>query len=171
MLRPASSSGVYSRMSGTFSTVSGMVNRGAISTMPPTLAAAMTASTNPMADRSSLRWKISGIALLSRHCRADDRLVLNYPRRVRKGADGEPDIDAADDRADQKKQPPECPRDVVWIHGDKGIDERVGQRAFLGIGPPHQTLNDTGVPHREDVDQGARNRQPEVDLDQHRRIH
>jgi len=55
MLRPASSSGVYMRMSGVSSTVSSMVNKGAISTMPPTLAAAMIASTKPMAERSSLR--------------------------------------------------------------------------------------------------------------------
>ena len=61
MLRPASSSGVYIRMSGACSTVSSMVKRGAISTMPPTLAAAMMAITNPIAERSSLRWKSSGI--------------------------------------------------------------------------------------------------------------
>ena len=61
MLRPASSSGVYKRMSGACSTVSSMVKSGAISTIPPTLAAAMIAITNPIAERSSLRWKSSGM--------------------------------------------------------------------------------------------------------------
>ena len=48
-------------MSGACSTVSSMVNSGAISTMPPTLAAAMIAMTKPMAERSILRWNSSGI--------------------------------------------------------------------------------------------------------------
>jgi hypothetical protein len=42
-------------MSGASSTVSWMVKSGAISTRPPTLAAAMIAMTKPMAVRSSLR--------------------------------------------------------------------------------------------------------------------
>ncbi len=41
-------------MSGASSTVWSMVKSGAISTMPPTLAAAMMASTKPMADALEL---------------------------------------------------------------------------------------------------------------------
>src|SRR5215207_10344755 len=99
MLRPASSNGVYIRMSGACSTVSSIVKRGAISTMPPTLAAAMMASMNPIAERSSLRWKSSGISSFPRYGGGDDGHVRISCHDERHGPDRHPDVEAANDRA------------------------------------------------------------------------
>src|SRR3546814_2865621 len=55
MLRPASSSGVYIRMSGAVSTVSSIVNSGAISTMPPMLATATMARARSEEHTSELQ--------------------------------------------------------------------------------------------------------------------
>ena len=116
MLRPASSSGVYIRMSGACSTVSSMVKRGAISTRPPTLAAAMMAITKPIAERSSLRWKSSGISSFPRHGGRHDGHVHLARRGKRHGPDRHPDVEAADDRAQQEEQAAEGARDVVGVH-------------------------------------------------------
>src|SRR5262245_45685103 len=103
MLRPASSSGVYMRISGASSTVSPMVKRGAISTKPPTLAAAMIAITKPIVERSSLRWNSSGMSLFPGYGR-DYRHIRLACRRKRHGSYRHPDVVAADHRADQEKQ-------------------------------------------------------------------
>src|SRR5688572_1845004 len=107
MLRPASSSGVYKRMSGACSTVSSMVKSGAISTIPPTLAAAMIAITNPIVERSSLRWKSSGTPSFPRHGGWHDRHVSFARRFARSEPDRHPDVVAADHGAQQEEQAPE----------------------------------------------------------------
>src|SRR5690606_18623412 len=141
-------------MSGTSSTVSSIVNNGAISTIPPTLAAAMIASTKPIAERSSLRWKSSRIALLRRYrIAAIERNIALADERPRRRPHRHPDVVAADDGADQEQQAPGGPCDVIGIHRDQAVDERVGEGSFVGVGPPHQTLQDPGVPHREDVNE------------------
>src|SRR5262245_48734938 len=153
MLRPASSNGVYSRMSGASSTVPAMVKSGAISTMPPTLAAAMMAMTKPVAERSSLRWSSSGISSFPRQSGSDHGHV-DLPRGLQgRRSRRHPHVVAAYDRADQEEQAPEGACNVIGVHGDERVDERIGERSLLGVGPPHQPLNDAGIPHRQDVDQ------------------
>src|SRR5690606_37732225 len=133
-------------MSGASSTVSSMVKRGAISTMPPTLATAMIAITNAMDERSSLRWNSSDMSSLSRHGGGRHRHVTRA-RGGRTGPDRHPDVVAADHRADQEQQPPEGARDIVGIHRHQRVDERIGERTVFGVGPPHQPLDDPGIPH------------------------
>ena len=73
----------------------------------------------------------------------------------RRRPDRHPDVVGADDRADQEQQAADGARDVVGMHRDQRVDEGIGQRAALVVGPPHQPLDDAGIPHREDVDDGA----------------
>src|SRR5262245_23494673 len=148
-------------MSGASSTVSGMVKSGAISTMPPTLAAAMIAKTKPMADRSYLRWNNSGIFLL-RWARCSARggssirqLGICFGAELR-SARRHPDIVTSDDNSEQEQKASESARDVVRIHGNQRVDEGIGQRPVIRIGAPHQALDNSGVPHSEDVDEGPR---------------
>src|SRR6187401_3228696 len=96
-------------MSGASSTVSSMVKSGAISTMPPTLAAAMIAITKPMAVRSILRWKNSGMASLRRGrgrsgsetCVGNVGLPLGSGGRL---AHRHPDVEGGDDGTEQEEQ-------------------------------------------------------------------
>src|SRR5918998_1552755 len=163
-------------MSGTSSTVSWMVNSGAISTMPPTLAAAMIAMTKPMAVRSSLWWNSSAMGSLRRACGAAGGKPDIRHVRLPLGGNGHrahrhPYVIGSDDGAEQEEQAAEGARDVVRIHGDERVEEGIGERSLLRVRAPHQTLEDAGVPHREHVDERPRDGEPEVHLDQGRGIH
>ena len=93
-------------------------------------------------------------------------------RRARSSAgwsrrpDRHPDVVAADDGADQEQQAADGARDVIGMHRDQRVDEGIGERAAFVVGPPHQPLDDAGIPHREDVDNGSGKREPEMHLDQ-----
>src|SRR4029450_8116834 len=137
-------------MSGASSTVSWMVKSGAISTMPPTLAAAMMAKTKPVAVRSILRWNSSGMFLLRRARRSASIRQIGFPfGGERRGACRHPDVVTGDDSSKQEEKAAESARDVVRIHGDQRVDEGIGQRPVVRIGAPHQALDNSGVPHRE----------------------
>src|SRR5690606_34618958 len=131
------------RMSGASSTVSSMVNSGAISTMPPMAETPMMASTKPMALRSSLRWKNSGIGSLSRldgggrPMRGRHVRGAVARRTAMRRADGHEDVPGTDHRAGEEEQPAHGAGDVVGMHGDQAVDEGIGERAAVGVGAPH----------------------------------
>src|SRR5215217_9628421 len=131
-----------------------MVKSGAISTMPPTLAAAMIATTKPMAVRSSFRWNSSAMMSLRRGGRgAGGKPRVRHIRPSGHGggrrADRHPDVEGSDDGAQQEQQAAKGARDIVWVHGDERVEEGIGESAVLGVGAPHQALEDPGVPHGE----------------------
>ena len=68
------------------------------------------------------------------------------------GLDRHPDVVGADAAADQEQQAADGAGDVIGMHRDQRVDEGIGERAALVVGPPHQPLDDAGIPHREDVD-------------------
>ena len=158
------------RMSGASSTVWWMVNSGAISTMPPMLATSDDGDHEP--DRLAFEPVVK--AEHARHSAAcgtgrtgtsarDSRPRIRHRLR-RRHAHRHPDVVAADQRADQEQQPADRAGDVVRMHRHQGVDEGIGQRPVVVVGPPHQSLDDARVPHRQHVDDGPRQREPEMPL-------
>src|SRR3989339_1854033 len=60
---------------------------------------------------------------------------------------------------------------IVRVHGRNRFNKGVGQRTVFIIITPHQTLHDTGDPHRNDVSNSADQRNPEVNVNQLVRVH
>src|SRR5690554_6287248 len=116
-------------MSSTFSTVSSMVKRGAISTSPPMLDTAIMASAKPIAVRSSFLC-ISGMSLLPRHerlvCAERFHTLAQGPRLM---PDRHQDVVGADHCAGKEEEPADGARNVVGVHRDERLDEGIGQRA------------------------------------------
>ena len=85
-------------------------------------------------------------------------------------ANGPPDVVDHDQRAEHEQEAAGRPDDVEGVHRLDRLHEGIFGGILGVIGPPHQALQDARHPHRGDVEQDAKRRDPEMPFDQALRI-
>src|SRR6266516_5550842 len=77
-----------------------------------------------------------------------------------------PEIVRHNQRADQEQRSPRSADDIERMHRFYGLDEGIFEEAERRVSAPHQALQNSGHPHRGDVEDDADGRDPEMPVNE-----